>query len=192
MERTIKLGQHDDVVVTEQSVPYLVRELGGDFLKSLATSDPREIAGRLAGLGELYRVLALFIPDLERAVPEHEFHGFRTEDGWKANEGFDRELGWTMPQLFAAIEAVWEVNDLGRLGVLENLAARFGLNPQMLGEALNGLADEAQKRLTQETDTPDSPHSSTSPSPNGESGSTKPSGTAPIANGHAASPSAVS
>lgn len=178
----ITVGTHT-VSVVAQPVPYLEDRLGKYLLELAGAGAGEKITSAESLIGVLgdniYEVLVTLVPELGEKMPAHEFNGYPTKEAYEARGERTKESlskAYTFPQLVEAIKAIVKVNQFDQLervmswggkaldGVLEKLD---------LGDDVKGKIAEAVKEAVAQVP------SSTSPSANGASGSTKPSEPSP-------------
>lgn len=127
-----------------------------------------DVEGGLQGfvgesLERAHRLLSVFVPDL---MPVWTFCGFGDEASWAADDYDEaRDAGPTLPQIVYAFETVLEVNRLDLLGHLKNV-----LSPELIRALIQERAlDLVRAQVAEESATPSSPTSSSTPGPDAPS-----------------------
>lgn len=136
--------------------------------QDLGSMEIDSIDGVIMLLGDrVYDALKLFIPNL---MSKHEYHGFVSQEAMDAgsfDEGYAMEHAPTLPQVFDAFETAMEVNGGKRLTALLGKA----LGPEVSRAMRSFVVAQMRVRLSE--------MSLNSPSQQGGSETSTPSGTTP-------------
>lgn len=125
----VLLGQAEFEVI-DQPHAYLLHELSEVLGRVLEAGGSLDGDDLIRSLGDgVYDVLAVFLPDLSKRIPKHEFAGYASVSAQEAGE-YDAEFARrtpTIPQIAGALDAAVEVN--GR----EYFAKLFGfVDPKLV------------------------------------------------------------
>lgn len=135
MTRTIEIGTHR-VPITAQAWPRLKhlipKELSAAELEQLSADGdenaegPSDLATQLAMIGgKAYRLLVILAPAVGDAMPEHEWHGYASEEAMARDEYDDEAAakGPSLAQIVDAFDVALEINGMKKLGQLLSLAS---------------------------------------------------------------------
>lgn len=108
----VLLGQAEFDVI-DQPHAYLLHELSGILGRVLEQGGSLDGDDLIRFLGDgAYDVLAVFLPDLSKRIPRHEFAGYPSRSAQDAGE-YDEEFARrtpSLPQIARALDAAVEVN----------------------------------------------------------------------------------